>query len=188
MDSRPGDIQRAPSQIVSDGRCPDLTGLYSETGLSIRDGTKTADAHLSWLIGGEKARTAKAPLNTPPGPGRPSVFYVKTMRITQPSPGHFELEALDSSGMSVGAFSFGPEDGWQCGENAFFVYRKDEGGGEGTWGDRVTVHKLYRAPDGGLVRSVREWYQQRSIFTLGGPVGSPKVVNVEYHFALIQHR
>jgi len=130
---------------------------------------------------------AKTPLNSPPAAGRPAIFYVKAMRITEPAAAHFVLEALDSNGTSMGAFSFGPEDGWQCGENAFFIYRKDEGGGEGTWGDRITLHKLYRAADGGLVRSIREWYQQRSVFAFGGPVGSPKVVNVEYHFTLIGH-
>jgi hypothetical protein len=170
-------------QAVVDGRCSDLAGVYNEQGTTIRAQGSSPDAHLSWLISGEKRRSADARLNSAPGPGLPAFYYVKTMRLSHPAPGRFSLEAFDAEGRSVGAFDFGPEEGWQCGEDSFFVYREEQGGGEGTWGERISLHRLYRGADGVLVRSVQERYQQRSIFTLGLPVGQPKIVEVEYRFS-----
>jgi hypothetical protein len=172
--------------IVADGRCPDLSGLYREEGTTIRGGEPSSDAHLSWLIPGERARNAGVVLNTMPGPGKPSEFLVKSIRLEQSIPDRFALNALDQSGRSLGVFDFGPEDGWRCGQGAFFVYREEESGGEGTWGNVVSLHKLFRTSDGTLVRAIRESYQQRSVFALGGTVGTPKTVEVDYRFAQIE--
>lgn len=177
--------ESAPREIIADGRCPDLSGTYREDGISIHGNKSRTDAHFSWLISGEKVRMAMKPLNTMPAPGKPSIYFVQTIRVFHPEPGWFTLEALGREGESMGFFDFGPKDGWQCGEQAFFVYRKDRSGGEGTWGDRISLHKIYRAADGAIVRSVREWYHQHSIFAAGGAVGLPKIVDVEYRFASI---
>jgi len=159
-----------------------LAGVYNEQGTAIRAQRSSPDAHLSWLISGEKRRSANARLNSAPGPGLPAVYYVQTVRLSQPAPGRFSLEAFDAEGRSMGAFDFGPEEGWRCGEDSFFIYREDQSGGEGTWGDRVSLHRLYRGADGVLVRSVQQRYQQRSIFALGLPVGQSNILEVEYRF------
>jgi len=162
--------------------CPDLHGVYSEEGSTYRDGERASDvSHLSWLIGNGKERLALKPLNTPPGPGKPAEYFVTTIRVSHPEQGTFQLEALDAGGNRIGLFPFGPDDGWRCEDGAFVVRRQDQGGGEGTWGDRVIVHKLFRE-DASLVRSIHETYQQRTVFLLGAPVGASQSIDVEYHF------
>jgi hypothetical protein len=174
-----------PTRAANSSLCPDLTGLYSEGGQDFNNGAKTQDvAHLTWLLG-EKEKTALTPLSTWPAPGRPSIFFVSTVRVSHPSVGHFALEAFDADGKGMGKFQFGPEDGWTCDGESFVIFRTLHGGGEGSWGDDEGTHRLYRGADGALVRSIYSRYQKRTIFLLGAPIGSPMVMNIEYRFPLL---
>jgi hypothetical protein len=184
------DVSRGPLQEIQQNRgvegspCPDLGGTYSEEGNTFQDGGQTrAISHLSWLIGAKEV-SALTPLSTWPSAGKPAVYFVRRIRVSHPAAGRFALEAIDVNGKNMGIFEFGVEDGWRCEGGAFVNSRKSEGGGEGTWGDTEGLHKLYRGPGGVLVRYIFSRYQQRTAFLLGGPVGSPKVINVEYHFPL----
>lgn len=127
---------------ASNSLCPNLEGVYSEEGLTYRGGQRAQDvSHLSWLVGGDK-RSSLNPLNTMAGPGKPSIYFVQTWRVSNPSSNRFELEALNNEGKMLGLFSFGPEDGWRCADGAFEIRREGQGGGEGTWGDEVSIHRL----------------------------------------------
>jgi len=173
------------ARATTSSLCPDLTGLYSEAGQDFNNGAKTQDiAHLAWLLG-EKEKTALTPLSTWPAPGRPSIFFVSTVRVSHPSIGHFALEAFDADGKRMGNFQFGPEDGWTCDGESFVISRTLHGGGEGSWGDDERTHRLYRGADGALVRSIYSRYQKRTVFLLGAPVGSPIIMNIEYRFPLL---
>ena len=97
------------------------------------------------------------------------------------------MEGFDEEGESLGMFEFGPADGWQCGEGAFFIFKNSEIGGEGSWSNQISVHKLRKTTAGTLIRSIEIWDEKRSIFTLGLAVGPPsKTTDVEYRFEQIR--
>ncbi|MEO8674724.1 MAG: hypothetical protein ABI569_04045 [Casimicrobiaceae bacterium] len=176
-----------PGEMKVDGRCPDLSGTYREAGVTIDRGARRVDAHLSWMIGGGKEKGAKRPLSSMPAPPSPIQYDVQTMRISHPAHGKFALEAFDGKGESLGTFEFGPTDGWQCGESAFFNFKKREIGGEGTWNNQISLQKLYKSDAGILVRSIEIWHEERSILTLGLVVGAPsKTTDVQYRFEQIK--
>lgn len=176
-----------PGEMKADGRCPDLSGTYREAGITIDRGVQRVDAHLSWMIGGGKEIGAKRPLSSMPAPPSPIKYEVQTMQISHPMEGKFALEALDGKGESLGTFVFGPADGWQCGEGAYFNFKNREIGGEGTWSNQISVQKLYKSDARTLIRSIDIWHENRSILTLGLVVGAPsKTTDVQYRFEQIR--
>ena len=182
-----GAASEMPAGAPPMGPCPDLSGTYHEDGTTLDRGKSKADAHLSWMIGGGKEKSARRPLSDMPNPPAPITYYVKSIRISHPAAEGFVLEAFDHDSESLGLFHFDSADGWKCGNGAFVRYLDREIGGEGYWSDQVSITRLFRTGDGTLVRSIEIWNAKRSILAFGARVGTPeKITDVEYRFEPIK--
>src|SRR4051812_37747370 len=84
------------------GSCPSLAGEYVEAG-QYDDGS--GKGHLTSIAtsGLDKGR----PLRTPAAPGKPSTYFVTSVRMVHPSADKLVMDALDERGATLASFSLG---------------------------------------------------------------------------------
>jgi hypothetical protein len=149
------------------GPCPSLAGEYVEAG-QYDDGS--GKGHLTSIVtsGLDKGSV----LRTPAAPGKPSTYFVASVRMVHPSADKFVMDALDENGATLARFSLGSEEGWKCDGQSFFHSKRHSTGNEAGTGYGISRQRVMK--DGNdLVRVDEDWFWRGGLLSLSVPIGEP---------------